>query len=267
MRDNLRIILREGDFSFVKLDFLFTFYSLGCLLCLRVFSALVQKNYKSVNKQLGQYRLPCEYNRDELISFSRRELLPPRDRVQRFSRQSQLFAKRESKTPSFVLLFLCFSAFPKGPHQLGSRNPNKPGLEDCSRSHHFTAYLLLQESHKVSPFDRGGYHASRGLANLVSTLSCRLRSIQIVETQVRAISQVAGAFLCRCLSTFMRNSQGRKNSKERLLRYTFQEPWSKGNQESFRRVPRERAETPKSWNSSRCYKEHPYWTNNLKYAR
>jgi hypothetical protein len=159
------------------------------------------------------------------------------------------------------------SAFLKGPHQLGSRNPNKPGLEDCSRSHHFTAYLLLQESHKVSPFDRGGYHASRGLANLVSTLSCRLRSIQIVETQVRAISQVAGAFLCRCLSTFMRNSQGRKNSKERLLRYTFQEPWSKGNQESFRRVPRERAETPKSWNSSRCYKEHPYWTNNLKYAR
>jgi hypothetical protein len=41
---------------------------------------------------------------------------------------------------------------------------------------------------------------------------------------------------------------------------------SKGNQEAFRRGPRERPETPKQWNRSRCYRIHPYWTNNLKYV-
>jgi hypothetical protein len=42
--------------------------------------------------------------------------------------------------------------------------------------------------------------------------------------------------------------------------------WSKGNQEAFRRGPRERPETPKQWNRRPYWRVHPYWTSNLKYV-
>jgi hypothetical protein len=43
-------------------------------------------------------------------------------------------------------------------------------------------------------------------------------------------------------------------------------PRSKGNQESFRRGPRGWAETPRNPHSRRAYREHPYWSHNLKYG-
>jgi hypothetical protein len=49
-------------------------------------------------------------------------------------------------------------------------------------------------------------------------------------------------------------------------------PWSKGDQETFRRGALVRAETPKHeqrfrrWDSRKSYSEHPYWTANLKYV-
>jgi hypothetical protein len=41
---------------------------------------------------------------------------------------------------------------------------------------------------------------------------------------------------------------------------------SKGGQETFRRGALARAETPKKWYNKRAYREHPYWTDNLKYV-
>jgi hypothetical protein len=67
---------------------------------------------------------------------------------------------------------------------------------------------------------------------------------------------------------------GRKDSP----RFVFdQEPtrgWSKGDQETFRRGAMVRAETPstqlrdrfRKWNSRVSYRQHPYWTDNLKYV-
>jgi hypothetical protein len=58
---------------------------------------------------------------------------------------------------------------------------------------------------------------------------------------------------------------GRKDSP----RYVFDQEvpvWSKGIQESFRRGPRERAETPKNPLARRAHKVHPYFSDNLRYA-
>jgi hypothetical protein len=55
----------------------------------------------------------------------------------------------------------------------------------------------------------------------------------------------------------------------------FRSPWSKGSQETFRRGALARAETPigrnkerpfRAWNQQRSYREHPYWTANLRYV-
>jgi len=155
--------------------------------------------------------------------------------------------RRFPKDRSLIHHFRGFSAFPKGPHQLGSRNPNKPRLEDCSRSHQIIAYQS---------------------ASLFSRLTV-LPFLAQTGSSTPFLGEGDGARPGPWIdvSFSVKNKTSRKNSKERLLRYTFQEPWSKGNQESFRRVPRERAETPKSWNRASAYKVHPYWSENLKYVK
>jgi hypothetical protein len=57
---------------------------------------------------------------------------------------------------------------------------------------------------------------------------------------------------------------GEKTQEEN--RFLPDAPRSKGNQEAFRRGPREQPETPKQWFRQKCYKVHPYWTINLKYV-
>jgi len=166
-----------------------------------------------------------------------------------------------------------YSAFPKGPHQLVSRIPINQGfVRVISRSHQINAYLLLRcltYFSKVDRFPIGTMEVLNGTVTIVSRLYRRgkpsdrfLRAGGHVPLQLPVLLEFPGS-----RREFMRNTQSRKNSKERLLRYTFDEPRCKGNQEAFRRVPRDRAETPKSWNKASAYRVHPYWSENLKYVK
>jgi hypothetical protein len=72
------------------------------------------------------------------------------------------------------------------------------------------------------------------------------------------------------------NESKQKLVRTRIGKYDFSAPRldrSKGDQETFRRGALVRAETPKSerdryrrWDSRKSYREHPYWSTNLKYV-
>jgi hypothetical protein len=78
------------------------------------------------------------------------------------------------------------------------------------------------------------------------------------------------------LSSFVKTTRSEEeNRKKRILRFVFDQPWSKGDQETFRRGALVRAETPKagnkeerpkSWCARRAYHLHPYFSDNLRYA-
>jgi hypothetical protein len=116
--------------------------------------------------------------------------------------------------------------------------------------------------------------------------SCNHNSISLSVSQSGFPSRGVGSFF-RTTSR-PRESLGRAEEifeKMKQLSHIFREkgivtkddysplPWSKGDQETFRRGALVRAETPKierdrfrSWNSRRSYREHPYFSRNLKYV-
>lgn len=143
-----------------------------------------------------------------------------------------------------------FSAFPKGPHQLDSRIPINQGrkVPVRSRSHHITPHI-----------PRGNYslHVSAVLPFLVHPGSV---SVFTDKNQLRDGPRID------CLPIVKEKIPLRKIIGKYDFSASFEEPSPrcKGNQEAFRRGPREGAETPafyfrKGGERRRDYSLHPYY--------
>jgi len=148
-----------------------------------------------------------------------------------------------------------------------------------------TNYRCCSENHQISP-----HPPSRGITKVWYLRSSRT-SIRIESTNYSRSSNRGGVFpswhrIARCtrknpfkdLPGILNESPLNKRNRQRKdsPRYLFVEdlPWSNGSpsfrlkpgRQAVRRGPLDKAETPKTWNRQRCYKVHPYWTNNLKYV-
>jgi hypothetical protein len=156
---------------------------------------------------------------------------------------------QEGYPPSFGI-----SAFLKGPHQLGSKIPKyrgeKPSPGTEVRSHHITPHLQTRApvllTSTVLPFL--AHPGTRSFGRILSSgWTLDRRVFRVKEITLR---------------------------RKRIGKYDFSNSFteevlpsrSKGIQESFRRGPRDGAETPKPWNSRLAHKIHPYWSTNLKYV-
>jgi hypothetical protein len=101
-------------------------------------------------------------------------------------------------------------------------------------------------------------------------------NVTITLSGSTAVCGANGAIPFRAASAWTsdRLSSIKMKTLKRILRETgivttddYCPPRSKGTQESFRRGPRERAETPKQWNRGSAFKVHPYFSDNLKYVK
>jgi hypothetical protein len=171
------------------------------------------------------------------------------------------------------------SAFLKGPHQLGSKIPiyrggkRSPGTE--VRSHHITPHLQTRVS-LLTLIRFGGGTSHRNCGSYNGKVTMGLTKLRWYEDLLTARNQFP--LKDPVLLEFFRRSRyivkEETLRRKRIGKYDFSNSFteesqptrSKGIQESFRRGPRDGAETPKPWNSRLAHKVHPYWSTNLKYV-
>jgi len=164
--------------------------------------------------------------------------------------------------------FFGISAFLKGPHQLGSKIPiylggaghhqimTQPMLQmKCQRDHILIPSRWLRRNTPLSALDRRGWSSETGkFPSLPSTLP-RLKTVWCCS-EPRPV---------RCFQK-MKTLRQILRAEGIVTKDDYSPTRSKGIQESFRRGLRDGAETPRKWNSRKSYREHPYWTDNLKYV-
>ena len=151
-----------------------------------------------------------------------------------------------------------YSAFPKGPHQLVSRIPINHGKR--GNHHQIKVYPDLRSYHNRVIHTR--LPAPDPFLGTVHRAWVR-SSWERIYVPLLCRPEAGGSLVfkkMKTLSEILREKGITKTDDYSPL------PRCKGSQEAFRRGPRAGSETPKQWNARRSYKEHPYFTRNLRYA-
>ena len=162
-----------------------------------------------------------------------------------------------SKNPAAFRVF-GYSAFPKGPHQLVSRIPINHGKR--GNHHQIKVYPDLRSYHNRVIHTR--LPAPDPFLGTVHRAWVR-SSWERIYVPLLCRPEAGGSLVfkkMKTLSEILREKGITKTDDYSPL------PRCKGSQEAFRRGPRAGSETPKQWNARRSYKEHPYFTRNLRYA-
>jgi hypothetical protein len=167
-----------------------------------------------------------------------------------FSRRAILWSFARDLSVISSIDFLVISAFPKG---LFSWIRGFQYHSGGASRHQITAAGSSRES-RWSPLVRIPARVI-GLGSMVSLIG--------ILTFFRWRTTAGCSNLNDSIAKLLRE---KPDPKTRFLTSEASAGWSKGNQEAFRRGPRERPETPKQWNRQRCYRIHPYWSDNLKYS-